>query len=66
MSEGVTLTEPQARALRLIAEAGPVTLPTARRWLITHATLRSLVRRGILVKHEPAPGAFLVTYEVRP
>lgn len=48
MNGGVTLTEPQGRALRLVAEHGSMTLVTARRLLVNESTLRSLERRGLL------------------
>jgi hypothetical protein len=48
-----TLSEPQARALRLIGGAGTIDLVTARKWLIAESTLRSLTTLGLLTKESP-------------
>ena len=50
----VTLSEPQARALRLVRENEPLTIVKARRFLISENTLRSLVHKGLVVYEGPS------------
>ena len=49
-----TLSEPQVRALRLLRENEPLNIVTARRFLISENTLRSLVHKGLVAYEGPS------------